>query len=42
MGGIQIPAFCVTLGKSLDLSSLCFLICKMGILIITPTLQDGF
>ena len=40
--GIQIPACYMTLGKSLDLSNLCFLICKMGILIILPTLQDGF
>jgi len=40
-GGIQNPACYITLGKSLDLSSLCFLICKVGILIILPTLQDG-
>lgn len=39
---VQVPACCVTLGKSLDLSSLCFLFCKMGILIIIPTLQDGY
>ena len=40
--GIQIPACYMTLGKSLDHSNLCFLICKMGTLIILPTLQDGF
>lgn len=39
---IQVPACWVTLGKFLNLFRLCFIFCKIGILIIILTLQDGY